>query len=127
VRSSFLGGVSGGNPADTVTVQVVDGDPVVVRVSGRLLFDTLRPLAETLAGLATAAHPRLVLDLAAVPMCDSSALNLLVRTRSALVAVDGWLRLAAAQPMVRSVLEITNLTWILPVFATAEAATAAPA
>nr|BFE59061.1 hypothetical protein GCM10020063_035870 [Dactylosporangium thailandense] len=122
MRSSFLG--DGGKPADAVTVQVLDGDPAVVRVTGRLLFDTLHPLAEALQGLAQAGRSRIVVDLAEVPMCDSSALNLLVRTRSALDGTGGWLRLATAQPMVASVLEITNLTWILPVFATAEEAAA---
>ncbi|WP_433603925.1 STAS domain-containing protein [Dactylosporangium sp. CA-139114] len=122
MRSSFLG--DGGNPADTVTVHVLDGDPAVVRVTGRLLFDTLRPLADALQGLTRASGSRIVLDLAEVPMCDSSALNLLVRTRSAVDGTGGWLRLATVQPMVASVLEITNLTWILPVFDTAEEAAA---
>ncbi|WP_433073607.1 STAS domain-containing protein [Dactylosporangium sp. CA-052675] len=122
MRSSFLG--DGGNPADTVTVRVLDGDPAVVRVTGRLLFDTLRPLAEALDGLTGVNGSRIVLDLAEVPMCDSSALNLLVRTRSAVDATGGWLRLASVRPMVASVLEITNLTWILPVFDTPEEAAA---
>ncbi|GAA3285565.1 MULTISPECIES: STAS domain-containing protein [Dactylosporangium] len=118
------GGEPGGNPADLVKVQILDGDPTVVCVSGRLLFDTLQPLVTALAAVDPARHPRVIFDLANVPMCDSSALNVFVRTRTALVAAGGWLRLAAVQPMVRSVLDITNLTWILPVYPTAAAAAA---
>ncbi|WP_433041468.1 STAS domain-containing protein [Dactylosporangium sp. CS-033363] len=122
MRSSFIGNPAGSNPADLVTVQLLDGDPLVVRVAGRLLFDTLPPLTEALSGLDPAEHPRVVLDLAEVPMCDSSALNLLVRTRASRLDAGGWLRLAAVQPMVDNVLKLTNLSWILPVFRTAEAA-----
>ncbi|WP_433201290.1 STAS domain-containing protein [Dactylosporangium sp. CS-047395] len=124
MRSSFIGNPAGGNPADQVTVHVLGGDPLVVCVAGRLLFDTLSPLTEALAELDPAEHPRLVLDLGQVPMCDSSALNLMVRTRAALLDAGGWLRLAAVQPMVGSVLKLTNLSWILPSFRTAEEAAA---
>jgi anti-sigma B factor antagonist len=124
VRSSFIGSGSGGNPADIVTVQVTDGDPAIVVVTGRLLFDTLQPFADALQELDPAERPRVVLDLAGVSLCDSSALNLLVRARTARADAGGWLRLAAVQPMVGSVLEITNLSWILPMYRTVEEATA---
>lgn len=110
---------------ETVEVKIVDGDPVVVEVAGKMLFDTLGPLAEALARLAPASHPRVVLDLSQVPMCDSSALNLLTRTRSERSSVGGWFRLAGAQPLVGTVLKITNLTRILPVYASVEEAVAA--
>ncbi|WP_426502184.1 STAS domain-containing protein [Dactylosporangium sp. McL0621] len=125
MRSSFIGSGPGGNPADIVTVHITDGDPVIVAVTGRLLFDTLQPLADALGELDPAGRPRVVLDLAGVPLCDSSALNLLVRTRTARADAGGWLRLAAAQPMVGSVLEITNLSWILPMYETVEEASTA--
>jgi len=107
---------------ETVEVKIVDGDPVVVEVSGKILFDTLGPLAEALARLSPASHPRVVLDLSQVPICDSSALNLLTRTRSERSSAGGWLRLAGTQPMVDTVLKITNLTRILPVYASVEEA-----
>ena len=111
-------------PVETVEVKISDGDPVVIQVNGRLLYDSLQPLADALARLDPPASPRVILDLATVPMCDSSALNLLVRTRSDLVAAGGWLRLAAVQPLVETVLRITNLTRILPTYPTAEEAAA---
>ncbi|MFI5914450.1 STAS domain-containing protein [Dactylosporangium sp. NPDC051541] len=125
MRSSFIGdGGNGDNAADMVAVQMLDGDPLIVRVTGRLLFDTLTPLADALAAVDPKVHPRVILDLGHVPLADSSAMSLLVRTRAALAGTGGWLRLAAVQPMVKSVLQITNLTWILPVYRTAEAAAA---
>jgi anti-anti-sigma factor len=113
---------SAGDAPERVEVEVAAADPVVVRVTGRLLFDTLPPLAEALSGPIPQACPRVVLDLSAVPMCDSSALNLLVRTWSTLTDAGGWLRLAGTQPLVDRVLEITNLTRILPRYSTADAA-----
>jgi anti-anti-sigma factor len=110
-------------PDDRAEVTVVErGDPVVVRVAGRMLYDTLPPLADTMAQLTSGGCPRLILDLSEVAMCDSSGLNLLVRTRAKLADAGGWLRLAGAQPMVGNVLEITNLTRILPCYTTVDAA-----
>jgi anti-anti-sigma factor len=110
-------------PDNRVEVTIEDdGDPVVVRVVGRILCDTLPPLAETVAQLVSGRCPRLILDLSEVPMCDSSGLNLLVRTRSKLTDAGGWLRLAGIQPMVDSVLKITNLTRILPCYPSVDAA-----
>ena len=116
---------AGSAPSEKLEVTVVPGDPVVVRVAGRIMFDTLPTLAEALAGRPAATHPRVVLDLSEVPLCDSSGLNLFVTQRSARLAAGGWLRLAGVQPMVTTVLEITNLTRILPAHPTAEAAIAA--
>jgi anti-anti-sigma factor len=110
-------------PDDRVEVTIVEhGDPVVVRVVGNIFYDTLSPLADTVAQLASGACPRLILDLSGVPMCDSSGLNLLVRTRSKLTDAGGWLRLAGIQPMVDNVLKITSLTRILPCYPTVDEA-----
>jgi anti-anti-sigma factor len=113
--------------AEKVGVHVVrDDDPHVIRVTGRVLYDTLGPLAELFARLGTSPPARVVLDLSDVPMCDSSGLNLMVKARRDLVAGGGWLRLAGIQPMVGKVLEITNLIRILPCYTTADEAAQAP-
>lgn len=115
-----------GQSSERVAVEAAERDgAVVVTVTGRVLFDTLGPLADRLSDLVAGPSPRIVLDLQGVPMCDSSGLNLFVRTRTELLAADGWLRLAATQPMVDNVLHITNLDRILPRYATVEEATAA--
>ena len=115
-----------GQQSERVAVDATERDgTVVVTVTGRVLYDTLGPLADRLRDLVAGPSPRIVLDLAGVAMCDSSGLNLFVRTHTELLAADGWLRLAATQPLVDNVLHITNLDRILPRYATVEEATTA--
>lgn len=110
---------------ERVTTQITERDgAAVVTVQGKVLYDTLAPLTEALTGLAGRPALRLVLDLSGVSMCDSSGLNLFVRTRSQLAASGGWLRLVGTRPMVDNVLHITNLDRILPRYDTVEDAVA---
>jgi anti-sigma B factor antagonist len=102
---------------DEVRVRVSDTqDPVVVSVHGPIFYGTHEPLLDTLAPLAEGARRRIVVDLADVRTCDSTGLNILVQAKRRATAGGGWLRLAAPQPMVRRVLEITNLLRTLPVY-----------
>ena len=104
-------------------VEVTERDgAVIVTVRGKVLYDTLAPLAEAVARLTGRPALRVVLDLSDVPMCDSSGLNLFVKTRSELTSSGGWLRLAGTRPLVDNVLHITNLDRILPRYATVEEA-----
>lgn len=112
---------------DHVTADVTERDgAVVVTVTGKVFYDTLTPLADTLAELSARPANRVVLDLSDVPTCDSSGLNLFVRTRTDLAATGGWLRLTGTRPMVDNVLHITNLDRILPRHPSVEAALTAP-
>ena len=107
-----------GERVEVAVLSTADGDPVVLRVAGRLFFDTLDPLTDALAKFRDGAEHRLVLDLTEVPMCDSSGLNLMIRTQSDVTAAGGWLRLAGARASVAKVLEITYLTRLLPAYGT---------
>ena len=76
---------------ERVTAEVTERDGTcVVTVQGKVLFDTVAPLSEALARLTTRPALHVVLDLSGVSMCDSSGLNLFVRTRSELAASGGW-------------------------------------
>jgi anti-anti-sigma factor len=100
-----------------VQVRVTDThDPVVVSVHGRIFYGTHEPLVDALTPLTESARPRIVVDLADVPMCDSTGLNILVQANLRAAARGGWLRLAAPQPMVSRVLEITGLDRTLPIY-----------
>ena len=100
-----------------VRVRVTDThDPVVVSVHGRIFYGTHEPLVDALIPLAEGARPRIVVDLADVPMCDSTGLNILIQAKRRAAARGGWLRLAAPQPVVRQVLEITRLVRTLPTY-----------
>jgi len=103
----------------TVRIQEAN-DHVVVAVQGEIFYDTADPLRRALGTAVTAEHPRVVLDLSTVPLCDSTGANLLVHAHRAATGHGGWLRLAGAQPMVLRVLQITNLTRILSVYPTVE-------
>ncbi|GGM30138.1 STAS domain-containing protein [Dactylosporangium sucinum] len=117
--------LDGRGAAETVGVTIVaDDDPAVVRVAGRLVFDTLGPLTVAIDALRAASATRLVLDLSGVPICDSSALSLFTRTHRDLTAAGGWLRLAGTRPLVDKVLEVTDLDRLLPRYDAVEAALA---
>ncbi len=108
---------------DAARVWVTDGDPVVVVVSGKLMYDTGDPVRETLLHVAGGPVPRIVVDLSEVALCDSSGLRILLQGARRAADQGGWLRLAGPQPMVRRVLTVTNLLGALPTFDTvAEAA-----
>ncbi|GAA3227501.1 STAS domain-containing protein [Dactylosporangium siamense] len=111
---------------ERATVEVTERDgAVIVTVRGKVLYDTLTPLSEAVSRLADRPATRVVLDLSGVSMCDSSGLNLFVRTRSELTSSGGWLRLAGTRPLVDNVLHITNLDRILPRYDTVEDALSA--
>src|SRR5688572_11156262 len=104
--------------SETVDVAVGSGDPVVVTVTGKIMFDTHDPLMSTLLRLAERSSPRIVVDLGGAPMCDSTGLNVLVQAERRARVNGGWLRLANVQPMVDRVLAITNLQSVLPAYET---------
>jgi anti-sigma B factor antagonist len=109
----------------TVTVVVHEaGDHTVVEPHGRLYYDTLAPVRDALVARGSAERPRLVLDLSGVDMCDSSGLNLMAQTHRRVARHGGWLRLVGVQPNVRRVLDATNLTHLLGVYDTVDAAVA---
>jgi anti-anti-sigma factor len=108
-----------------VTVDVRDeAGYSVVAPRGRLYFDTVDPLRDALLVLGARERPRVVLDLSGVPICDSSGLNLMAQTHRLAARRGGWLRLVAIQWGVRRVLEATNLTRMLAIYDTVEAAVA---
>jgi anti-sigma B factor antagonist len=98
---------------ETLDVEVSSGNPVVVTVTGKILFDTHGPLLETLKSLTERSSPQIVVDLAGASMCDSTGLNVLIQTERRARANGGWLRLANVQPLVDRVLSITNLRAVL--------------
>lgn len=85
-------------------------DHCLVIPRGPVYADTVDPLRDALAELLEAEKPRIILDLSEVRVCDSSGLNLLVNTHHAAAARGGSLRLTGTQPMVRRVMDITNLS-----------------
>jgi anti-sigma B factor antagonist len=110
------------NQSAQVTLRRVGGVDVV-QPHGSVCFGEHEPLLEALLQLAeNAAAPRIIVDLGDVSLCDSTALNVLLQARRRATSHGGWLRLAAAQPLVRRVLQMTNLSRLLPIYDTVEQA-----
>jgi anti-sigma B factor antagonist len=109
----------------SIMVDAHAGGTVVV-ARGRILYDTVAPLDRALKELMAGPKPQIVLDLHEVVLCDSSGLQLLIDTQRHARAAGGWLRLCRPQPIVERVLEITNLTDLLPAYGSVDAAVSAP-
>ena len=103
-----------------------EADHSVVTAHGRVFYDTVGALADTLTPMLTADRPRIVLDLSDVDVCDSSGLNLIVASHQAAIRRDGWLRLVGLRPMVRRVVDVTNLGGVLSIHDTVDDAVKAP-
>ncbi|MEU9042943.1 MULTISPECIES: STAS domain-containing protein [unclassified Kitasatospora] len=81
---------------------------VVCVLVGDLDIETLAPAADALTALVAQRPRAVVIDLAGVGFCDSSGLNLLLKTRLAAGEERVALYLAAVSPTVLRVLELTG-------------------
>ncbi|WP_284574121.1 STAS domain-containing protein [Streptomyces sp. 2P-4] len=120
-------GMTTGHPQEaplTVQVRHTQGREAVCRVAGDLDIETLAPAQESLSGLLGQGPPVLVVDLEEVGFCDSSGLNLLLRTRSAALEAGIDFRLAAVAPTVMRVLELTGARAVFSIHDSVDAALA---
>jgi anti-sigma B factor antagonist len=86
-----------------------EGKVTLVRLSGDLDAATGPRLADELDRLWTEGRRQFVLDLGGVPFIDSGGLSTLVRLFKRVRGGAGRLGLAALQPAVRRVFELTRL------------------
>ncbi|WP_052706246.1 STAS domain-containing protein [Streptomyces rubellomurinus] len=108
----------------TVTTRVTGTGAAVCALAGDLDVETLAPAAATLTELVARRPPTLVIDLRGVAFCDSSGLNLLLKTRIAAEQEGTELRLAAVAPTVMRVLELTGAHVVFALRESVEAALA---
>ena len=99
----------------------------VAELAGELDLARAPALREQLLGLLRPGSSRLILDLSRVSFCDASGLAVLVGTGRRARLLGGFQRLAAVSPHVARVLNLTGLRRHMSVFATVQAAAAAPA
>jgi len=109
----------------TVETRHPDARAAVCSLAGDLDTGTLAPAQESLAALVGQRPAVLVVDLAEVAFCDSSGLNLLLKTRLAAAGAGTELRLAAVPPMVMRVLELTGAHLVFSLHSSVRAALAA--
>jgi len=95
---------------------------VVLEVVGELDLATGPELQARLAALIDSGVREVVLDLTEVSFLDSSGLSVLVTAMKRLRAGGGTLRLAGCQSQVQTILELTALSRVFPLYPTAAAA-----
>ncbi len=101
-----------------------EGPWVVVALAGELDHHTAELLREPLDSKLDAGHDRIVLDCSELEFCDSTGLNVLLGARLRAEAAGGGIHLAAMQPVVSRVFEITGADAVFQVHPTlAEALT----
>jgi anti-sigma B factor antagonist/stage II sporulation protein AA (anti-sigma F factor antagonist) len=104
------------------------GDVVVVAPKGRVDHATAEGLLQALEphlAACAAGHDHVVLDLAGVDFISSAGLRVLMLAAKRAKAQQGFLAVAAPQPLVREVLEISKFTLVLRMLPTVRDAVAA--
>lgn len=94
------------------------GDVTVVRIAGSVDSVTSEELQRVFGGQLEAGRARFVADFGGVEYTSSAGLRVLLATVKQSRARGGDLLLAAPNPEVRNVLELSGFTGILRVFAT---------
>ncbi|MFJ5074820.1 STAS domain-containing protein [Streptomyces sp. NPDC088553] len=97
-----------------VDVEIRNARTAVLSVGGELDMETAGRLDDRLAEQFGQGRHHLVLDLSGLDFMDSSGLNVLIRSVHRAREAGGDLYLAAPNPAVRRILEITGLTTTLP-------------
>jgi anti-sigma B factor antagonist len=104
-----------------------EGDAAVIFAVGELDLNTAPILFRRVAESLERGRTQLVFDLAGVSFCDSTGLSVFVRAKNRCDRVDGVVRLAALQPEVLQLFEITGLIDVFETFPTvADAMNATP-
>lgn len=101
-----------------------EGTSAVVIPAGELDHHTADLLREPLEGCLEKGYSRLVVDCSRLEFCDSTGLNVLLGARLKAEAAGGGVHLAAMQPVVARVFEITGAEAVFTVHDTLEAALA---
>jgi anti-sigma B factor antagonist len=97
-------------------------DVVVIAFDGGI--QDFPVLIQTLDGMIADGQRHFAIDLASLPFINSAALGYLVKAYKHLQAEGGELALCSVQPAIATILEMTQLDQVFPVFATEEEAVA---
>lgn len=109
-------------PVAECPTRITDDGVVVVSPQGRLDVPVAPGLRKQLIGLVAAGHRRLVVDLSAVELIDSSGLGALVAGFEAARDHGGDLKIVSPTEQATLVLELTNVNRVLRTATSAEMA-----
>lgn len=107
-----------------ISVSEPDG-VAIVQVGGELDLGTAPQLLTSISELIDSGSHRVVLDLHELTFCDSAGLSALVRIRKRVEQVDGALILTRPAPIVKSVLDLTGMGELIPIYSTVDQGRAA--
>ena len=93
-----------------------------IKAAGRLNMVSAPKLREFVADVVAAGSSRIVVNLEDTPFMDSSGLGALIGCLKAARQAGGDLRIAAVQPQVKMVLELTSMDRVLTSYASADEA-----
>ncbi|TLM80860.1 STAS domain-containing protein [Pseudarthrobacter sp. NamE5] len=93
-----------------------------VKADGRLNMVAAAKLREFVGGVIAGGSTRIVVDLGKTAFMDSSGLGALIGCLKAARQAGGDLRIAAVQPQVKMVLQLTSMDKVLTAYPTAEEA-----
>jgi anti-sigma B factor antagonist len=93
-----------------------------IRAAGRLNMVSAPKLREFVADVVASGSSRIVVNLEDTAFMDSSGLGALIGCLKAARQAGGDLRIAAVQPQVKMVLELTSMDRVLTSYATADQA-----
>jgi anti-anti-sigma factor len=111
------------SPDSTLTLDVLQNGPAtVVRIAGSAGMAEAQQMQATLEGLSEQSPSLLVLDLSGMNFICSTGLSAIISAHVRSRRYEGSVRLVNPQPPVRQLLELTNLTKVLPIYPTVEEA-----
>ena len=88
----------------------------ILRVDGKIIGTTVNALKREINTQIEHGEGRLILDLAKVPLLDSSALGTIIATLQTLKKKNGKLVILAPQKAVMNVLKVTRLNTVLEIY-----------
>jgi len=109
----------------TITSKQIPPDIIVLELSGRIVMgNNSRDVELKLAELLRENARKIIFDLSAVTVVDSTGIGILVVCQGKINKEGGSLRIAGATGNVEDTMKITNVDKILTVFPTVSAAAA---
>ena len=100
---------------DPVEIKQIGTVAVVTVLEAQMVYEKLEPIQQQVGALIEGGARRVVINLGAVRMMDSSGVGLLMELNRKLDQQGGVLRLASIQPRIRSLLALTRLDRVIEV------------
>lgn len=114
------------DPGLSITIVSTDQNCAVVALSGELDYTTARHVRKALTSLVDQGCHHIIVDMTAVPMCDSTGLAAFVDTYQHANQRGGTVRVVAAPPMVLRMFRVTGIDRFIRPFPTIQEASDAP-